>query len=193
MYAFLPGAGGIGSFQRQLPRALSPIRPALVRMMSLSTGTKIDLEKSVMTLSDGAPSALSLKEVFAGKKVVMFSIPGALTPTCTDNQGPEFIAALDDLKAKGVDNVACLCVNDPFVTDVYAKKMNAVGKITFLSDGDGSLTKSLGIGFDTGGFGGIRARRGSYIVDDGVFTHVNLENGGEYKGPSTPATVLEQL
>lgn len=135
--------------------------------MTLAAGSKIDTSASVMTLVDGAPTPLPLADVFAGKKVVLFSLPGALTPTCTDSQGPEFVAALDDFKAKGVDAVACLTVNDPFVGGVFEKKLNAVGKITFLCDGDASVTKALGIDFDTGGFGGVRAKRGSFIVDDG--------------------------
>lgn len=191
--------GRVRSSSRIVPQAdssLTTATPGLytVRMMATaSAGTKIDLNKSVMTLVDGKPSPLVLSDVFAGKKIVMFSLPGALTPTCTDSQGPEFVAAAEDFKAKGVDGIACLLVNDPFVADVFAKKLDAVGKITFLADGDASLTKALGLEFDTGDFGGIRAKRGSYIVDDGVITHVNLESGGAFEGPGSAKTVLDQL
>lgn len=127
----------------------------------------MDTSASVMTLVDGKPTPLPLSDVFTGKKVVLFSLPGALTPTCTDSQGPEFVAAIEEFKAKGVDSIACLTVNDPFVGNVFEKKLNAVGKITFLCDGDAAVTKALGIDFDTAGFGGVRAKRGSFIVDDG--------------------------
>jgi glutaredoxin/glutathione-dependent peroxiredoxin len=161
--------------------------------MAPSVGTKIDLSSSVMTLVDGKPSPLPLKDVFAGKKVVLFSLPGALTPTCTDGQAPEFVAAAEDFASKGVDTIACLSVNDPFVNGAFSKKLLAEGKITFLSDGDAALTKALGLDMDTGGFGGIRAVRGAFIVEDGVFTSVNLEEGGAFAGPSSASTVMSQL
>lgn len=161
--------------------------------MVLATGTRIPLEKDVMTLKNGKPTPVSLSSVFADKKVVMFTIPGALTPTCTDSHAPAYLDKIDELKAKGVDEIVCLSVNDPFVLDAYAKKLNAGDSITFLADGNAAIVKELGVDFDTGGFGGIRATRASYIVDDGVFTHVNMEEGGGYAGPSKVDTILAQL
>jgi glutaredoxin/glutathione-dependent peroxiredoxin len=197
--AFLPVLGrGFVRTRRCLPStaAISSSRTAsgtLPTMVAPVPGSKIDLSASVMTLIDGKPAALPLKDVFAGKKVVLFSLPGALTPTCTDSQGPEFVDAAEDFAAKGVDTIACLTVNDPFVTSVFAKKLGAVDKITFLADGNAAVTKALGLDFDTGGFGGVRAVRGSYIVDDGVFSHVNVEAGGAFEGPGSAETVLKQL
>lgn len=162
--------------------------------MAAATGTKIPLEKKAFVLSEGKPTPISLSDVFAGKKVVMITIPGALTPTCTDSHAPGFLEKLAELKEKGVDDVVCLSVNDPFVMDAYAKKMNAVEKMKFLGDGDASITKALGLEVDTGGFGGVRAKRGSYIVDDGVFTNVNVEpDGTGFAGPSKVETILSQL
>jgi glutaredoxin/glutathione-dependent peroxiredoxin len=181
--AFLPVLGrGLVRTRRCLPStaAVSSSRAAsgtLPTMVAPVPGSKIDLSASVMTLVDGKPAALALKDVFAGKKVVLFSLPGALTPTCTDSQGPEFVDAADDFAAKGVDTIACL----------------AVDKITFLADGNAAVTKALGLDFDTGGFGGVRAVRGSYIVEDGVFSHVNVEAGGAFEGPGSAETVLKQL
>lgn len=160
--------------------------------MTLSVGDKIDLTAKVMTLKDGAPTELPLSDVFAGKKVVLFTLPGALTPTCTDNQAPEFVAAYDDFKAKGY-GVACMTVNDPFVGAAFNKKIEGEGKIAMLCDGDAAVTKSLGIELETGGFGGTRAIRGSYVVEDGVFKQVNLEEGGAFNGPGSAKTVLGQL
>lgn len=161
--------------------------------MGLSAGDKLPLDAAVQTLADGKPADLPLADVPSGKKVVVFSIPGALTPTCTDSHGPEFVAAAEDLMAKGADAVACLTVNDPFVAGAYAKKTNAVDSVTMLCDGSAELVKKVGIDFDAGAFGGVRAKRGSFIVDDAVFTHVNLEDGGGFTGPSSAKTVLDQL
>jgi glutaredoxin/glutathione-dependent peroxiredoxin len=183
--SYSPFAAGRSALRARAPRTLAT--------MVLSAGDKVDTAASVMTLVDGKPTPLPLADVFSGKKVVLFSLPGALTPTCTDSQGPEFVEALAAFKAKGVDSVACLMVNDPFVGNVFEKKLNAVGKITFLCDGDAAVSKALGIDFDTGGFGGVRAKRGSFIVDNGVFTHVNLEEGGAFDGPGSAKTVLDQL
>jgi glutaredoxin/glutathione-dependent peroxiredoxin len=156
-------------------------------------GGALDLDASAMALVDGKPTAVPLRPIFAGRRVVLFSIPGALTPTCVDSQAPEYVVLAEELRAKGADEVACLAVNDPFVLDAMRKKVDAYGTITFLADGDGAIAKSLGITFDTGSFGGIRARRGSYIVEDGVFTHVNLEQGGAFTGPGSANTILAQL
>lgn len=193
--AFLPVLGARLGLRRAAP-ALSSARPRRAHAapaMGLAAGDKLPLDGAVQTLADGKPTELPLADVFAGKKVVVFSIPGALTPTCTDSHGPEFVAAVDEFKAKGADAVACLTVNDPFVAGAYAKKMNAVESVTMLCDGAAELVKKIGIDMDTGAFGGVRAKRGSFIVDDGVFTHVNLEDGGGFTGPSSAKTVLGQL
>lgn len=197
--AFLPVLGarlGLRRLSPALAPATSPARAARAAApaMGLAAGDKLPLDGSVQTLADGGPAELALRDVFAGKKVVVFSVPGALTPTCTDSHGPEFVAAVAEFKKKGADAVACLCVNDPFVAGAYAKKMGAAGgEVTMLCDGAADLVKKIGIDMDTGAFGGVRAKRGSFIVDDGVFTHVNLEEGGGFTGPSSAKTVLDQL
>lgn len=104
-----------------------------------------------------------------------------------------WVKAVDDFKAKGCDDVVCLSVNDPFVVDVFEKAVDGTGKLTFVGDGGADLVKKIGIDIDTGGFGGVRAYRGSYLVEDGVFTQVNLEEGTSFEGPSKPETLLAQL
>lgn len=159
----------------------------------LEEGDVLPKTKELMILKDGKPSPVKLGEILQGKKAVVFAIPGALTPTCQEQHLPGFLNKVDELKSKGVDEVICLSVNDPFVLKAFAEKTGAAGKITMLGDGDAELVKGLGIGFDTGSFGGWRARRMSMIVDDGVVTKLNLEDGGSFEGPSKVETILSQL
>ena len=122
---------------------------------------------------------------FDGKTVVLFSLPGALTPEYRRSErtriGPRFFR----FKALGVDTVACLSVNDPDVMSAFSKKLDAEGKILFLADGDVSLTKSLGLEPDTGAFGGSRATRGVDLVANGECTKVNLGKDGAFGGTSS--------
>ncbi len=130
-------------------------------------------------------------ELFANKKVVLFAVPGAFTPACSDAHLPGFIVLADKLKAKGVDLIACVAVNDAFVMKAWAESQNA-SEITMLSDGDASFAKALGLEMDTAAFGGIRSQRYAMIVENGVVTQLNVEAPKELK-VSTAEAILASL
>jgi peroxiredoxin len=137
-------------------------------------------------IADADPASL-----FAGKKVVMFSLPGAFTPTCSQQHLPGYVAKLPELKAAGVDMVACLSVNDAFVMKAWAEAHDAVGKIIMLADGSAEFTKALGIEFDLTSRGlGVRANRGVFTIDDGVVTAVDMEAPGKFEVSSADACLL---
>lgn len=119
---------------------------------------------------------LAVKDLTAGKKLVIFAVPGAFTPTCHAKHLPSYVEHYDELKAKGVDMVACVSVNDAFVLDAWAKQGGAEGKITMLSDGNATFTKAIGLDFDGSGFGlGTRSKRYAMIVQDGKVTALEIE------------------
>ncbi len=130
-------------------------------------------------------------ELFANKKVALFAVPGAFTPTCSASHLPGFVALADKIKAKGVDAIVCLSVNDAFVMEAWGQAHNAE-EIMMLGDGDGSYTKALGLDKETGSFGGIRSQRYSMIVDNGVVTNLNIEQPKEFK-ISDAETLLGQI
>jgi peroxiredoxin len=142
--------------------------------------------------ADG-PANISTEELFKGKKVVLFSVPGAFTPTCHAKHLPGFVQHLAALKAKGVDTVACLAVNDVFVMSAWGKASGVGEGILMLADGNAEFTKALGLELDGRGFGmGTRGQRFALIVDDGVVTAVNVEQAGEFR-VSAADYVLGQL
>lgn len=148
-------------------------------------------EFSVMT-ADG-PRKLSTDSVFAGRKVVLFAVPGAFTPTCHRNHMPGFIQNADAIKAKGIDTIACTAVNDVHVMNAWAQHCGAAGKITMLADGSGHFARQVGLDVDLGANGmGVRSKRYSMIVEDGVVTALNVEDkpGVNVSGADS---VLEQL
>ncbi|CDF34846.1 unnamed protein product [Chondrus crispus] len=161
--------------------------------MLLSKGDKMPMDVDLMVLKDGAPTTVSTASIFQSKKVAVVTFPGAFTSTCQNGHVPLWIKAVDDFKAKGCDDVVALAVNDPFVMDAFANVIGNEGKVTFLADGGAKLTKAIGIEVDTDGFGGVRSYRGGYLVEDGVFTQVNLEDGTSFEGPSKPETLLAQM
>jgi peroxiredoxin len=131
-------------------------------------------------LKDGV-QAIRTDDIFAGKKVVLFSVPGAFTPTCSAKHLPGYVDKLADLKAKGIDTVACMAVNDAFVMDAWAKNQNS-GEIMMLADGNGAFAKALGLEMDASAFGmGMRSKRFALVAKDGVVTHLNIEAPGEFK------------
>jgi peroxiredoxin len=137
-------------------------------------------------VSDVDPAAL-----FAGKKVVMFSLPGAFTPTCSQKHLPGYVAKLPELKAAGVDIVACLSVNDGFVMKAWAEQHDALGKITMLADGTAAFSKALGIDNDFTAYGmGIRAGRGVITIDNGVVTSIDMEAPGKFEVSSAEACLI---
>jgi peroxiredoxin len=160
--------------------------------MTIKVGEKVPAATLKQMTKDG-PSNITTDQLLKGKKVVIFSVPGAFTPTCHAKHLPGFIRDYDKLKAKGVDTVACLAVNDVFVMSAWAKASNAPEAILMLADGNGDFTKALGLELDASGFGmGIRGKRFAMIVNDGVVTHLNVEAAGEFR-VSTAEYVLGQL
>ncbi|GAK86519.1 antioxidant AhpC/Tsa family [Vibrio ponticus] len=119
-------------------------------------------------------------ELFANKKVVLFAVPGAFTPTCSEAHLPGYVVLSDQLKAKGVDMIACVSVNDAFVMKAWGETQNAE-ELAMLADGDGSFTKALGLEMDTATFGGIRSQRYAMIIDNGVVTTLNVEAPKEFE------------
>jgi peroxiredoxin len=115
-----------------------------------------------------------ITELFANKKVVLFAVPGAFTPTCSEAHLPGYVTMADQIKAKGVDLIACVAVNDAFVMKAWGESQNA-SELMMLADGDGSFTKALGLEMDTGAFGGIRSQRYAMIIENGLVTLLNVE------------------
>lgn len=161
--------------------------------MAIKVGDRIP-EATVTVMGEGGPTPVKTSELFGGKKVAMFALPGAFTPTCSNQHLPGFVQHADDFKGKGVDEIVCLSVNDAFVMDAWGKQQNATGKVTMVGDGNGELTKAMGLDFDGSGFGmGTRSLRYSMLVEDGVVKQLNQEaNPGEAK-TSGASTLLEQL
>ena len=130
-------------------------------------------------------------ELFSGKKVVLFALPGAFTPTCSKAHLPGYVTLFDSFLEKGVDMVACLSVNDAFVMQAWAKDQNAEN-ITMIADGGAAFTKALGLEMDTGDFGGVRAQRFAMVIDNGVVSLLNIEPPKTFES-SKAETILEAL
>ncbi|NVK23714.1 MAG: peroxiredoxin [Gammaproteobacteria bacterium] len=140
---------------------------------------------------DGEMVNATTEDLFAGKKVVMFAVPGAFTPTCSEAHLPGYVVNYDKFKDKGVDEVICLSVNDAFVMDAWGKSQNAEN-IIMLADGGAEFVTETGLGFETGGFGGTRSQRFAMVVEDGVVTLLNVEKPKEFE-VSSAEHVLTQL
>ncbi len=159
--------------------------------MTISKGDKLPDVTLVKVTADG-PDKVQSSDYFAGRKVALFAVPGAFTPTCSAKHLPGFVEKAADLKAKGVDEIACTSVNDAFVLGAW-NKSGGSDDITMLADGNGDFAKALGLDADFTGFGmGHRSQRYSMIVDDGVVTEVNVEGPGEFK-VSSAEHLLGQL
>jgi peroxiredoxin len=148
--------------------------------MSIRTGDKIPAATfSVMT--DTGPAPLTADDVFSGKKVVLFSVPGAFTPTCSAKHLPGFVQLADEILEQGVDSIACMSVNDVFVMNAWGKSAQA-DKILMLADGNGDFARAIGLELDGTGFGmGQRSQRFALIADDGVVTDLFVESPGEFR------------
>jgi len=142
-------------------------------------------------LTDDGMQTLTNSELFADKKVVLFAVPGAFTPTCSNAHLPEFITLADKIKAKGVDAIYCVSVNDAFVMKAWGASQNAQ-EIAMLADGDASFTKALGLDMNTAGFGGVRSKRYAMIVENSVVTGLFVEQEKEFV-VSRAAAILEKL
>lgn len=138
------------------------------------------------------PEAIQSSDIFQGKKVVLFGVPGAFTPGCSQAHLPGYVVKADEIKAKGVDTVACMAVNDAFVMGAWGKEQKTDGKVTMLADGSAEYSRKLGLETDLSGYGmGLRGKRFSLLVDDGVVKAVNVDDG-EFKATSAES-MLEQL
>lgn len=144
--------------------------------MAIQQGDKIP-SCTLKVMGEKGPEDLSTDAIFKGKKVVMFAVPGAFTPGCSMTHLPGFVVNADKIKAKGVDSIVCLSVNDAFVMGAWGNDQNA-SELIMLADGNGELTNALGLELDGSGFGlGTRSQRYSMIVDDGTITTLNVEPG----------------
>lgn len=139
------------------------------------------------------PNPVSLPEALSGKTIVLFAVPGAFTPTCSQQHLPGYIAQADALKAAGVDEIWCLAVNDAFVMGAWGREQQAAGKVRMLADGDAQFAKAVGLTLDLHGKGlGLRSARYSMLVRDGVVQRLNVEAPGQF-AVSDAATMLAQL
>jgi len=139
------------------------------------------------------PNTFKVQDLTRGKKIAIFGLPGAFTPTCSAKHVPSYLQNMDQLKAKGIDEVWCFAVNDPFVMGAWSRDQKANGKIRFMADGSAEYTKKLGLDFDLNARGlGMRCQRFSMIVDDGVVKQLNVEQAGKYE-VSGAEKMLEQL
>lgn len=160
--------------------------------MTIKPGDRLPHAEFTIVTADGS-QRLSTENVFTGRKVVLFAVPGAFTPTCSMNHFPGFLKAFDAIKSKGVDTIACVSVNDAFVMNAWGKSSGNDGKILMLADGSAIFAKAVGLELDLTATGmGLRSRRYSMIVQDGVVKTVNVEekSGVNVSGAET---VLEQL
>ena len=152
--------------------------------MAIGTGEKVPN----VTLKTTEMADVTTAELFAGKRVVLFAVPGAFTPTCSEQHLPGFINQSDAIRAKGVDDIVCVSVNDSFVMDCWGKDRGAEGKVTLIADGNATLAKALGLDFDGSGIGfGTRSQRYAAIVEDGVVTKLAVEKPMAFEVSSAEA------
>jgi glutaredoxin/glutathione-dependent peroxiredoxin len=160
--------------------------------MTIKAGDRMP-EGKFKTMGEKGPQDLTTAQLFDGKRVVLFSVPGAFTPTCSAKHLPGYIELADKLRAKGVDTIACMAVNDVFVMNAWGKASNVEGKVLMLADGNGDYARALGLEMDGKGFGmGMRGQRFAIVVDKGVAKQVDIEAPGQFKVSAAEA-VLAQL
>ena len=159
--------------------------------MHIQTGDRIPVAE-LSQMSENGPQPVNTTEYFAGRKVILFAVPGAFTPTCSAYHLPGFIEYLDAFSHKGIDAIACMSVNDVFVMHAWGKSAKAEG-IDMLADGNGDFTRALGLELDATSFGmGHRSQRFALVADDGVVTHLMVEAPGEFR-VSSAESVLAAL
>ena len=161
--------------------------------MAISPGDNIP-DGQLTTMTSEGPQPMSVEEIFSGRKIVLFAVPGAFTPTCHNQHLPGFLQHADELKSNGVDTIACISVNDVFVMDAWAKQSGAKDKILFLADGNGDFAKSIGMELDASAFGmGIRSKRYSMVVDDGVVKSLHVEPEAGQADETSAEKILKDL
>jgi peroxiredoxin len=157
--------------------------------MAVKEGDKVPSAKLKVKTSEGVKD-VSTDEYFKGKKVVLFALPGAFTPTCSAKHVPSFVQNYDALKQKGVDKIACVSVNDAFVMEAWGRDQKCDSKIDMLADGNAEFTKAMGLEMDASGYGmGTRSKRYAMVVDNGVIKKLNVEQPGAFEVSSAEAVM----
>ena len=160
--------------------------------MAIGVGDSVP-QVALAVMGESGPEQVSTNDLFKGKKVVAFALPGAFTPTCSAKHLPGFVANADAIKAKGVDSIMCLSVNDVFVMDAWGKDQDVGDSVAMVADGSGALANALGLELDLTERGlGVRSQRYSMIVDDGVVSALNVDEGGAFE-VSSAEKILGQL
>ncbi|MES2444654.1 MAG: peroxiredoxin [Pseudomonadota bacterium] len=160
--------------------------------MTISVGERVPNTKLVKATELG-PEAVESDDYFKGRRIALFSVPGAFTPTCSAKHLPGFVEKADEILAKGIDEIACTAANDAFVMTAWGKASGVAGHVTMLADGNGDLPKALGLTADMSAYGmGTRGKRFSMVVNDGVVEQLNVEGPGEFR-VSTAEYLLETL
>lgn len=161
--------------------------------MTLAIGDRLPDAAFRVMEADGIKT-MSTGDVFGGKKVVLFAVPGAFTPTCHLKHLPGFVERAADFKKRGVDSVVCVAVNDPFVLSAWEEKSGGKGKVLFLSDGNAEFTKKIGMDFDGSGIGlGTRSKRYAALIEDGVVKALSVEESPGVAVESTAEKIMERL
>jgi glutaredoxin/glutathione-dependent peroxiredoxin len=159
--------------------------------MTIKAGERMP-EGKFKTMGEKGPQDLTTAQLFDGKRVVLFSVPGAFTPTCDAKHLPGYLELADKLRAKGIDTIACMAVNDVFVMNAWGKASNVAGKVLMLADGNGDYARALGLEFDGKGFGmGTRGQRFAIVVDNGVAKQVDIEAPGQFKVSAAEAVLAK--
>ena len=160
--------------------------------MAIEAGDPIP-DVTLMQMSERGPQPVTTDELFSGKRIVLFAVPGAYTPTCSARHLPGFVNQAAAIRARGVDQIVCLAVNDAYVMDAWGKEHHAADEVTMVADGNGEFTRATGLEDDRRERGmGVRTQRCAMIVDDGVVTAIHIERPGEFAVSSAEA-VLEHL
>lgn len=160
--------------------------------MTVTIGDKLP-SATLIEMKDGVPTPVAADDLFAGKKVALFAVPGAFTPTCSVKHLPGFVELSDALRAKGVDDIVCVAVNDVFVMAAWGEAQKVGGKVRMLSDGNGTFTTALGLDMDGARYGmGLRSRRYAMLVENGIVKQLNVEEGGDFN-VSSAEYLLQQI
>jgi peroxiredoxin len=161
--------------------------------MAIKAGDSLPADVKLKEMGDGGPRDVTVGELFKGKRVVLFAVPGAFTPTCSMKHLPGFVEHAAALKAKGVDEIVCLSVNDAFVMGAWGKDQGAAGKVRMVADGNGDFTRAMGLELDASGFGmGKRSQRYALVARDGKVEQLLVEPGPGLNA-SSAESVLSKL
>jgi peroxiredoxin len=156
--------------------------------MAIKAGDTLPMDVKLKEMGEGGPKDVTVGEIFRGKKVALFAVPGAFTPTCSAKHLPGFVENAGKIKTKGVDEIVCLAVNDAFVMGAWAKAQGAAGKVTLVADGNGEFSKAVGLDFDGSNFGmGVRSQRYAAVIENGVVKHLAVEKPMKFEVSSAEA------